>query len=198
MSRLLEGIKDVEAAREDAKRPSFMTQLFAGEPDFRLLSPFPEQSTADQAIGDDLCAKVASYLVEHVDPREIERAGVIPRAVLDGLAQAGCFGMMIPIEYGGLGLSQTNYNRVLTTVASYCNILALVLSAHQSIGVSRPVLMYGSEAQKRTWLPKIARGAISAFALTEPNVGSDPAHLVTSAVLSDDGRDYVINGEKLW
>lgn len=198
MSRLLESIKDVEAAREEAKRPSFMTQLFAGEPDFSLLSPFPEQSAADKAIGDDFCAKVAAFLIDHVDPQEIERAGVIPREVLDGLAQVGCFGMMIPIEYGGLGLSQTNYNRVLATVASYCNIIALMLSAHQSIGVSRPVIMYGSEDQKQTWLPRIARGAISAFALTEPNVGSDPANLVTSAVLSDDGHHYIINGEKLW
>ncbi len=198
MSRLLESIKDVEAAREDAKRPSFMTQLFAGEPDFSLLSPFPAQSPEDKAIGDDLCAKVGDYLVGNVDPQEIERTGVIPRAVLDGLAGIGCFGMTIPREYGGLGLSQTNYNRVLTVVASYCNILALTLSAHQSIGVSRPVLMYGSEEQKRAWLPRIARGAISAFALTEPNVGSDPANMVTSAMLSAGGRHYVINGEKLW
>ena len=198
MSRLLESIKDVEAAREEARRPSFMTQLFAGEPDFSLLSPFPVQSAEDRAAGDDFCAKVADYLVDRVDPQEIERTGVIPRTVLDGLARIGCFGMTIPREYGGLGLSQTNYNRVLTTVASHCNILALTLSAHQSIGVSRPVLMYGSDEQKQTWLPRIARGAISAFALTEPNVGSDPANMVTSAILSDDGHGYIINGEKLW
>ena len=198
MSRLLESIKDVEAAREESQRPSFMTQLFAGEPDFRLLMPFPVQSAEDRAIGDEFCARVAKYLFENLDPLEVERTGVIPRSVLDGLAQLGCFGMNIPREYGGLGMSQTNYNRVLTTVASYCNSLALLLSAHQSIGVSRPVLLYGTEEQKQTWLPRIARGAISAFGLTEPRVGSDPANMVTSATLSDDGRHYLLNGEKLW
>ncbi|HVB96460.1 MAG TPA: acyl-CoA dehydrogenase family protein [Chloroflexota bacterium] len=198
MSSLLQNVRDVEAAREDIKRPSFMTQLFGGEPDFSLVAPYLQQNSPDKLVGDTICATVADFLIREVDPSEIERSGKIPRVVLDGLASLGLFGMNIPKEYGGLGLSQTNYNRVLALIASYCNILALLLSAHQSIGVSKPILLYGNDEQKRTWLPRIAAGAISAFGLTEPNVGSDPANMSTTAVLSPDGRQYVINGEKLW
>ncbi|HLH73591.1 MAG TPA: acyl-CoA dehydrogenase family protein [Chloroflexota bacterium] len=198
MSTLLQSVKYMEAAREEIKRPSFMTQLFSGEPDFSLLAPYPLQTTQDKLVGDQICAQVATFLTGKVDPAEIERTGKIPRSVLDGLAKLGLFGMNIPQEYGGLGLSQTNYNRVLALIASYCNILALLLSAHQSIGVSKPILLFGNEEQKRTWLPRIAAGAISAFGLTEPNVGSDPANMSTTAVLSSDGSHYVINGEKLW
>ena len=198
MSSLLQNVRDVEAAREDIKRPSFMTQIFGGEPDFSLVAPYPRQNAPDQKVGDDICARVAEFLTREVDPGEIERSGKIPREVLDGLAKLGLFGMNIPREFGGLGLTQTNYNRVLALVASYCNILALLLSAHQSIGVSKPILLYGNDEQKRTWLPRIAAGAISAFGLTEPNVGSDPANMSTTAVLTSDGCNYVINGEKLW
>lgn len=198
MKHLLQSLKDVEAAREEVRQPSFLTQLFAGEPDFRLLYPFPRPSAEDQAIGDAFCARIADFLIHQVDPLAIERTGVIPPDVLSGLAELGAFGMTIPQRYGGLGLSQTNYNRVLTLVASHCNSLALMLSAHQSIGVSRPLLAYGTEKQRETWLPRIARGAISAFALTEPNVGSDPAHLQTTATRSDDGQFYILNGDKLW
>lgn len=198
MSGLLQNVRDLEAAREDARQPSFMTQLFAGEPDFRLLLPFPRPGAEDQATGDAYCARIGAFLRQHVDAAEIERTGVIPREVMAGLAELGAFGLTIPREYGGLGLSQTNYNRVLALVASHCDSLALMLSAHQSIGVSRPLLTYGTEQQKQTWLPRIARGAISAFALTEPTVGSDPAHLATTAERTDDGRFYVLNGDKLW
>ena len=198
MKSFLQGIKDVEEAREDTKQPSFMTLLFAGEPDFRFLMPFPRQSAEEKAIGDAICAKVAAILVEQVDPAQIERTGVIPRDALDALAEVGCFGLNIPQRYGGVGLSQTNYNRVLDLVGSYCNILALLLSAHQSIGISRPVLLFGTEEQREKWLPTIARGAVSAFALTEPTVGSDPANMRCTATLSADGQSYRINGEKLW
>jgi alkylation response protein AidB-like acyl-CoA dehydrogenase len=198
MARMLQNVKEIEAAREDLRKPSFMTQLFAGEPDFSLLMPFPSQPEADRTAGDAYIVRIERFLRESVDPREIERTGTIPRAVLDGLAKLGAFGMTIPPEYGGLGLSQTNYDRVLTLVASHCNILALLLSVHQSIGVPRPLLLFGTDEQKRKWLPRLAGGAISAFALTEPQIGSDPASMKTSAVLSDDGTHYVVNGEKLW
>jgi alkylation response protein AidB-like acyl-CoA dehydrogenase len=196
--RVLQHLREVEAAREELRYPSFMVGLFAGRPPFDLVSPFPIQPPEDRAIGDEFCSRLAGFLRQHVDPMEIDRTGKIPPEVLRGLAELGCFGMTIPKEYGGLGLSKTNYHRALQLVGGYCNVLALTLSAHQSIGVSAPILLFGNEAQKREWLPRIARGAISAFALTEPQVGSDPASMVASATLSDDGRYYVINGEKLW
>jgi hypothetical protein len=194
---LLESVREVEAAREEMREPSFMAGLFAGEPDFGLLLPFPGQDSEDRRIGDDYCARVASVLRERVDPEEIERSGTIPTSAIQALKEVGAFGMVIPPEYGGLGLSQTNYNRVLALVASHCNILALLLSVHQSIGVARPLLMFGSEEQKRRWLPRLARGAISAFGLTEPQIGSDPANMATTAARQADGS-YLVNGEKLW
>jgi len=194
----LQQVKEVEAAREDIQFPSFMTQLFAGEPDFGLLAGVARQDEADKAIGDEYCARLAEFLAAGVDADEIERTAVIPREVLDGMAELGCFGLSIPQEYGGLGLSETNYCRVLALVASHCSTLALLLSVHQSIGVPQPLVLFGTEEQKREWLPRLARGAISAFGLTEPKVGSDPAHMATTATLSDDGSHYLINGEKLW
>ncbi|HZQ97249.1 MAG TPA: acyl-CoA dehydrogenase family protein [Chloroflexota bacterium] len=196
-STLLRDLQGVEAAREEARAPSFMTGLFAGEPDLSLIVPFPVQSPEEKRIGDEFCVRVEGFLREHVDPAAIERTGCIPRDVIDGLADLGAFGMVIPREYGGLGFSQTNYDRVLMLVASYCNVLALVLSVHQSIGVARPIMLFGTEEQKRRWLPRLARGALSAFGLTEPLIGSDPANMRTTAERQPDGS-YLINGEKLW
>src|SRR5579885_1729427 len=196
-STLLRDLQGVEAAREEARAPSFMTGLFAGEPDLSLIVPFPVQSPEEKRIGDEFCVRVEGFLREHVDPAAIERTGCIPRDVIDGLADLGAFGMVIPREYGGLGFSQTNYDRVLTLVASYCNVLALVLSVHQSIGVARPIMLFGTDEQKRRWLPRLARGALSAFGLTEPLIGSDPANMRTTAERQPDGS-YLINGEKLW
>ncbi|HEX5416302.1 MAG TPA: acyl-CoA dehydrogenase family protein, partial [Chloroflexota bacterium] len=179
MAKLLQSVKEIEAAREEVRKPSFMTQLFAGEPDFSRVLPFPEQNPEDRAVGDAFLARLATFLQQRVDAQEIERTGVIPRSVLDGLAELGAFGMTIPRAYGGIGLSQTNYDRVLTLVASHCNILALLLSVHQSIGVPRPILLFGTEEQKQAWLPRLAKGELSAFALTEPQIGSDPANMQT-------------------
>lgn len=180
------------------QKPSFMTGIFAGEPDFTLISPFPMQSEEDRTIGDAFCVQVESFLEQQLDALAVERDAKIPQAVIDGLFSLGAFGMKIPKEYEGLGLSQTNYNRVLTLVASKCNILALTLSAHQSIGVSMPILLYGSEAQKKAYLPRVARKELSAFALTEPSVGSDPASMKIEAVLNSEGTHFVVTGEKLW
>jgi alkylation response protein AidB-like acyl-CoA dehydrogenase len=196
VSRFLESTRAIDAARETLRQPSFVGQLFAGEPDFSLLRPFPEQPPADRALGDQFCARVERFLRERVDPLAIEREAKIPPLLYEEAAEIGLFGMTIGTEYGGLGLSQTNYDRVLTLVASYCNIFALVLSVHQSIGVARPIMLFGTPEQKREWLPRLARGELSAFALTEPRIGSDPANMATSARL--EGDEYVIDGEKLW
>ena len=193
----LEGVQVVESARETMRRPSFMSGLFAGEPDFALLTPAPESGRRDPDF-EAFLKRLEAFLRAHVDAEQIERDSEISRAVLTGLADLGALGINIPREYGGLGCSQRQYNRVLQLVGSHCNTLALLLSAHQSIGVSKPVLHFGTEAQKKEWLPRIAKGAISAFALTEPAVGSDPAGMTTTAMLTADGTHYVLNGEKLW
>ena len=197
---LITSIREIEAARDDIVHPSFVGTLFDGQPNFELVFPFPRQAEADRRRGDAICANVAQFLHNHVDPDAIERTGHIPRDVLDGLAQLGCFGLKIPKEYGGLGLSLTNYNRVLQLVASVSPALGLILSAHQSVGVAQALILFGSEEQRQRYLPLLAQGKVSAFALTEPAAGSDPANMTTTAVLEehDDGPHYRINGEKLW
>lgn len=188
-----------EASREaEWSSASFAADLFLG--DFRtgLVFPFPEQDPADRAAGDAFLAKLERFLVEKVDGAKHDREERVDPAVLDGLVKLGAFGMKIPKEYGGLGLSQLNYNRAVALVASHCASTAVWLSAHQSIGVPQPLRLFGTEAQKREWLPKLANGAISGFALTEPGVGSDPAAMATTAVASADGKHWILNGEKLW
>jgi hypothetical protein len=137
-------------------------------------------------------------LEKHVDPIKIDREGHYPAESLKALAEIGLFGMKIDKKYGGLGLSQTNYSRVLSVIGSYCQSTTTWVSAHQSIGVPQPLKMYGTEEQKQKYLPRLAKGEISAFALTEPDVGSDPAKMETTATPSEDGSYYLINGDKLW
>ena len=118
--------------------------------------------------------------------------------MLNGLFALGSFGMKIPKEYGGLGFSYTNYGRALMLMASWSNILALTVAVPQSIGIAMPLLLFGSEEQKRKYLPIVAREAISAFALTEAITGSDAANIQTEAVLDSSSTAFVVNGEKLW
>jgi alkylation response protein AidB-like acyl-CoA dehydrogenase len=141
---------------------------------------------------------VASFLAEQVDADRIDADREIPAEVIDGLRTLGLFGIKIPVGYGGLGLSQVNYNRIIQMVASHCASTAVLLSAHQSIGVPQPLKMFGTPEQQARYLPRLAAGAISAFALTEPGAGSDPSQLATTATLTDDGTAWLLNGEKLW
>jgi alkylation response protein AidB-like acyl-CoA dehydrogenase len=188
-----------EAAREKAgERGSFTGSLFMGRPDFRAIIPFPSQSLEDEDQGDAFLAKLGDYLDEQVDADAIDRSGEIPDSVIDGLAEMGAFGIKTPTKYGGLGLSQTNYSRAAMLLGGHCGSLTALLSAHQSIGVPQPLIVFGTEAQKKKFLPRCACGEISAFALTEPEVGSDPARMSTTALRSADGSEFVINGEKLW
>jgi len=188
-----------EAARETLwQRPSIVGQMFMGQLPAGLLFPFPDQAPADRAAGDAVLAKVANFLAEQVDADRIDAAGEIPAEVIDGLRQLGLFGIKIPAEFGGLGLSQINYNRIMQLVASHCASTAVLLSAHQSIGVPQPLKLCGTPEQKAKYLPRLAAGAISAFALTEPGVGSDPSRLATLATPIEDGAAWLINGEKLW
>jgi len=188
-----------EAAREAQwHKPSFVGQMFMGRLDAALVFPFPEQNAEDRLRGDAILADLSLLLKEKVDADRIDESHEIPDEVLDGLRTLGLFGIKIPAEYGGLGMSQINYNRIIQMVASHCASTAVLLSAHQSIGVPQPLKMFGSVEQKKAYLPRLAKGEISAFALTEPDVGSDPSSMKTTAVLTEDGSAYLINGKKLW
>lgn len=187
-----------EAAREGDERGTFGSRIFMGELALDDIHPFPQQSEADREQGDAYVKRLENYLREHVDPDEIDRTGEIPDEVIEGLAKLGAFGIKVSPDYGGLGLSQTNYCRAAMLLASYCGNLTALISAHQSIGVPQPLILFGTEDQKRRYLPRVARGEISAFALTEKGVGSDPAKMETRAEPIGDGSHFLINGEKLW
>lgn len=142
--------------------------------------------------------ELRQFLVAEVDPVAIDESGEYPLAVIEGLRRLGAFGLKIPREYGGLGFTHIEYVRVMQLLGSHDANVTALLSAHQAIGVPQPLMMFGTEDQKRRYLPRCAQGAISAFALTEPAVGSDPARLQTRAALAPDGSHYVLDGEKLW
>lgn len=188
-----------EEARESVwQHPSFAKSLFMGEYKSELMHPFPTQSSEEKLIGDQLVKEVGVVLAETLDADLVDETRVIPTEAMQGLAKIGIFSMKIPKKYGGLGLSQVNYNRVLMAIASHCGSTAVLVSAHQSIGVPQPIKLFGTDEQKKRFLPLFKDGAVSAFALTEPGVGSDPAQMETTATLNEAGTHYLINGEKLW
>src|SRR5215469_11395092 len=194
-----EARRTAEEAREaEWHKPSFGKQLFLGDYQLDLIHPHPRSSADATARGEDFCAKMRAFCEESVDGAQIERDARIPDDVIRGLAALGAFGMKIPPEYGGFGLTNLYYNRALITAGSASPAVAALLSAHQSIGVPQPLADFGTEVQKKEFLPRCARGEISAFLLTEPDVGSDPARLNTTAVPSQDGSEYVLDGVKLW
>jgi hypothetical protein len=187
-----------DARQADWEAVSFTAEVFKGNFRWDLLHPFPAQSAEDKRIGDEYIEKIRPVIEKYIDPWDIDEKGEYPPEALDAMAAVGLFGMKIPKEYGGLGMSVTNYGRVLGFIGGYCATTVAYLSAHQSIGVPQPLKEFGTEEQKRKYLPRLAKGEISAFALTEPGVGSDPARMTTVATLSEDGRHYVLNGDKLW
>ena len=187
-----------EAARESAwLQPSFGKQLFLGDFQLGLIHPPPPDEDLARR-GEEFCARMREFCETSVSGTVIERDGKIPDEVVKGLADLGAFGMKISPEYGGLGLSYLYYNRALMIAGSVSPAIAALLSAHQSIGVPQPLALFGTDEQKRRYLPRCARGEISAFLLTEPDVGSDPARLSTTAEPSADGSEYLLNGVKLW
>src|SRR6184192_1329146 len=194
-----EALELAEAARDPLEdRGSFASNLFVGRYDFDRIYPYPAQSAEDRAAGEDFLHKLESYLREHVDPDEIDRTGEIPPENFKGLAEIGAFGIKVPKKYGGLGLSQCNYGRAAVLLGSWDGNVSALVSAHQSIGVAQPLLLFGTEEQKQKYLPRVAGGEISAFALTETHAGSDPATMSLRAEPSPDGSEFVLNGEKLW
>jgi alkylation response protein AidB-like acyl-CoA dehydrogenase len=187
-----------EAAREaEWQGAGFLRELFLGNFDIDLIHPYP-LAGAERPEFARFYSELERFLREQVDPARIDETGEYPPDVLEGLRRLGAFGMKVPVEYGGLGLDQVEYGKVMQLVGSYDANVTALLSAHQSIGVPQPLKLFGSGELKRKYLPRIARGAISAFALTEANVGSDPARLATTAERTPDGKHYVLNGEKLW
>jgi hypothetical protein len=188
-----------EAAREtEWDRPSFVAELFDGRFRLDLIHPHPEPDPADEATARPFFVALERAMDAHLDPDEVDRTRTLPPAFLRALREIGAFGIKIPKEYGGLGLSQLSYVRAMEMVAARCGATTALLSAHQSIGVPGPVMLFGTPEQKRRFLPRLAQGAISAFALTEPGVGSDPAAIETHAEPTPDGSAFILNGEKLW
>ena len=192
-----EARKVAEEAREtEWKAPSFLKQIYLGNLRLDLIHPFPE-APPERPEFRSFLERLERFLVEEVDPDAIDREGTVPPKVVEGLAKLGCFGMKIPREYGGLGLTQREYGEAMKLITSRDANLVVLLSAHQSIGVPQPLKLFGTREQKQKYLPRLAGGEISAFALTEPQVGSDPSSLATTATRTPEG-DYVLDGEKLW
>ncbi|NDH23550.1 MAG: hypothetical protein EBY49_06285 [Actinobacteria bacterium] len=157
----------------------FASGLFMGRPVFSSLHEAIQKPCPDGEEGEKFLKTLESTLDLHANPDEIDETGEIPDSLLEKLAEIGAFGIKIPKEYGGLGLSQSTYSRAAKLLGARCGNLTALLSAHQSIGLPQPLLRYGTEEQKKKFLPDVAKGAITAFALTEDEVGSDPDHPAT-------------------
>ncbi|MBI1796981.1 MAG: acyl-CoA dehydrogenase family protein [Candidatus Eisenbacteria bacterium] len=184
-----------EASRETTwTAPSFVRELFLGNLDLSLIHPWPEPAADPRER--EFMERFERFLRDEVDGERIEREAKIPAETIQGLRALGAFGIKIPREYGGLGFSQLTYGRAMAMASSVSSALVALLSAHQSIGAPMPLKLFGTEEQKKKYLPRLARGAISAFALTENDVGSDPARMSTTA--TPDGDSWILEGEKLW
>src|SRR5690349_15187147 len=187
-----------EAARESEwSGPSFVRELFLGRFRLDLIHPLPEEDPAEAARAKPFLDRLADFL-RRVDSDMIDRTGEIPEEYVQELRDMGAFGIKIPREYGGLGLSYTSYVKAMAMVTSKDGSLTALLSAHQSIGLPQPLKLFGTEEQKQRFFPRLAKGAISAFALTEVDAGSDPANMHAHAEPSADGKYFTLNGEKLW
>ena len=193
--------KDARALAEESRiaedrRPGFAKGIYMGSYNLDLIRPQPadpEQTIREHDFLDRLTAFCGT-----LDGQLIETSGVIPNEYLQGLTELGVFGMKIPRRYSGLGLSLLAYGRALMLLGSVHPSLGALVSAHLSIGVPEPVKVFGTEEQKEKYLPRCASGAVSAFLLTEPDVGSDPARMRATAVPSEDGSEYILDGVKLW
>lgn len=184
-----------EAREQEWAGRTFLREMFLGNFGLPLIHPFPANKERRPEFQQYL-VDLERVLREKVDPVQIDETGEYPPEAVDALRKLGAFGMKIPKEYGGLGFSVSEYTTAMQVVGSYDSNISALLSAHQSIGVPQPLKLFGTEEQKHKYLPRCAAGAISAFALTEPHVGSDPASLSTTAELRGDA--WVLNGEKLW
>jgi acyl-CoA dehydrogenase family protein 9 len=183
-----------EILADQPAESGFVKRLFFGEYAAEKLLPYPAPPRHD----DRLTAQLRAFLREEVDPVAIDRQAEIPQRVIAGLGQLGILGACLPKACGGLELTQTAYCRLLEVLGAHCASTALFVNAHHSIG-PRAIVLFGNEQQKRDYLPKLATGEwISAFALTEPEAGSDAANVQTVATPTADGLGYRITGQKRW
>ena len=177
---------------------SFMKALFHGVIAEDMIFPYPELPSDDRENTSMILDSVRRYFAANVDAAKIDREHAIPPEVMDGLKSLGLFGLQIPTDHDGIGLSASAYARVMQEVGGLDASIAVMLGAHQSIGL-KGILLFGTPEQKRRYLPKLATGEwTAAFALTEPSAGSDAAAIKTRAELSADGSHYVLNGAKIW
>src|SRR5437870_5546335 len=182
-----------EAAREsDWSGPSFVRELFLGRFALDLIHPLPAEDPKEAERAAPFFDKLRAFLVR-VDSDMIDRTGEIPEEYVQELRDMGAFGIKIPTEYGGLGLSYSSYVKAMALVTSKDGSLTALLSAHQSIGLPQPLKLFGSDEQKKKFFPRLAKGAISAFALTEVDAGSDPANMHAHAEPSADGKFFTLN-----
>jgi len=196
-----QGQQDALNVTEDARMEageSYARSLFMGQSPAQYLFGYAPESGDKAQKTEVFLSKLDAYLSEHVDADEIDRTGEIPDDVIEGLAKLGAFGIKVPEKFGGVGLSQEGYCKAATLIGSYCANVFALLSVHQSVGVPQPLMIFGTEEQKAKYLPRVAGGEISAFALTEEKVGSDPARMECTATPSECGSYYTLNGTKLW
>ena len=191
----LEKAKDLLEAAPSAEM-GFVKSLFFGRLKLDAVLPYPRQDADEAKRTDALIAQLDTFLPAEVDAARIDDQERIPQWVIDGLGRLGVLGMTVPKEFGGGGFSHTAYCRVLERISRHCASTAVLVGAHQSIGLKALVLM-GNEAQKQKFLPDLASGRkLAAFCLSEPEVGSDAANIQTTARLSPDGSHWILNGNK--
>lgn len=178
------------------KKLGFAKGLFFGHFNAPLVFPYPELPPAERATIEQAVAEVKRFADEKIDAAAIDRNADIPPEVIAGLGDLGVLGMTAPKDYGGKGFSQLGYCRVMEVIGGHCSSTAVFVNAHHSIGI-RALLLFGTEEQKRRWLPDMVTGKnLGAFALTEPEAGSDAANVQTRAVPTADGSSYILNGQK--
>jgi len=188
-----------ESSREKQwRKPSFMKEMFLGNLQMDMIHPFPNYGQAPRPEYEAFCAGLKQYLLDEIDPLEIDATGEFPEGIIEGLTAIGALGMNLPKEYGGQGFTKTEYCKTMLVSASYEGSLMGFLSPHQSVGVPECVKLFGTPEQKTEYLTRCANGEVSAFALTEHDVGSDPARLATSLETAPEGDAYILNGVKLW
>lgn len=182
----------------NVREESFMKALFHGVIAEDLVFPYPDVKADERETLKLLTENLRRFMDARVDTPAIDRDHEIPKDILEALKEMGAFGLNIPEEYGGLGLSATGYARVIQEIGAYDPAVAVTVGAHQSIGL-KGILLFGTEEQKKKYLPKLATGEkVAAFALTEPGAGSDAASIATRAELAPDGKHYILNGNKIW
>jgi acyl-CoA dehydrogenase family protein 9 len=190
----MEKAKDL--VEESSAEMGFCKSLYFGRLHLDKLLPYPRQDYAEARRTDELLTKLDAFIAAEVDADRIDAEERIPQNVIDGLGKLGLLGMTVPAEYGGGGFSHTAYCRAVERVSRTCASTAVLIGAHQSIGL-KAILLMGTEAQKQKYLPHLATGdMLAAFCLSEPEVGSDAANVQTSARLSDDGSHWILNGHK--